>query len=105
MHAHIHHDAGRAQPLGIEHPHTVTRIFVETELGHECFGVERPAFPVPGHPVGLPAPRIELILEVNGQAKLEVMTRYALVVDGGLFLPGVEFRDAFRHRPPHAAGP
>jgi len=57
--ADVEDDAGGAQFLGVEHPEPVPGVVEEAELGHEAFGVERPALGVcgteveqPGHPCG-----------------------------------------------------
>ncbi len=48
------------------------------------------------------SPRVELCAVVHRLRDLQVMSRHALVVDGGQLAPGVELVDALGHRPPHA---
>src|SRR4029450_12986676 len=53
----------------------------------------------------LALPAIQQLGTVRVLRYLQVMTRYALVVDGGDFLPSGEGVDPLRHRPPHLPGP
>ena len=73
------------------------------EVGHELFGVERPALALPGAPARDTAPEVEPVGFAEGLADLEVVAGNALVEHGGEFLPGVEHGLAPGHGPPHAA--
>ena len=98
----VHDHAGGAQALRIQHAHAEARIIHVAQLGHELFGVERPALAMTRVPRHRAAPQIEILLHQCG-AELQVVARHALVVDGGQFLPSVEGVLAFWHGPPHAA--
>ena len=94
--------AGGTQLLRVKQAHTVARIVHVAQLRHERLGVERPALAVAGVPAGGAAPQIEVVLQQR-RGDLQVMTRHALVMDGGELLPRVEGVLASRHGPPHAA--
>jgi hypothetical protein len=92
-----------AHALGVEHPEPVTVVLEVAQLLHEALGVQGPALAVAGDPAQQGAPAVQLRpLQALG-AHLQVMTRHALVVDGGGLGPGVELGVARRYVPPHAA--
>ena len=66
-----------------EHPHLPRGIVVEVaELAHEPFGVQRPAFAVPGHEPERALVARELVGEVPHLRDLEVMAGDGFVVTG-----------------------
>ena len=80
VHADVDDDARGAERLHAEHAQVVVRHFEEAQLGHEPFGVERPAFAVAGderhHPL------VTRQVEALRAARLQVMAGHAFVVDG-----------------------
>src|SRR5580698_8836071 len=96
--------AGRTHPLPIEHPQPVGGVVEVAELFHESLRVKRPALGVARRPREEAAVAVQRRAVVDGLRDLEVMAGNSLVVDGRELTPGVELRDALRHRPPHPTG-
>ena len=59
MQTYVDDDARGAHALHGEHPKPVGRIVEIPEIGHQSFGIQRPAFAVSRVPVA-PAPHIQL---------------------------------------------
>ena len=98
----VENNPGGAQPLTVKHPETLPQV-QETELIHETLRVQRPALTVPGDPADQRPPAVQILRLGDGLPDLQVMAGNALVMDGGLLLPGGELSDPRGNGPPHTA--
>ena len=90
MHADVQDNARRPQPLGVQHPHAVRRVLLESQVRHEPLGVEGPALAVPTDPAAVAPPGVELVAQEGLHADLQVVARHALMEYRGPLLPGRE---------------
>src|SRR5690606_1795879 len=103
MDSDVEDHAGGANALGIKHAHVISRVIEITQLVHESFRIERPAFAVAGNPAHQATPAVERSGLHLRSTDLQVVSWNAFVVDRGQLCPSGELILARGNGPPHAA--
>src|SRR5215216_4051409 len=100
MHPNVDDHPDRPERLRIEHAHPITGLEV-SQFVHQLLGVQGPTLAVSGTEEQFALPPIQQLCAVRILGDLQMMPRYAFVVDSSDFLPSRESVNPFRHGPPH----